>query len=314
MRRLGPDLKVPKLRGGDLKVPPFLSDLYFDLKDRRLLPILVLVLVAIVAAPFLLGGGAEELEPAPAPNPIVAPSAKRSSLTVVEAQPGLRNYKKRLARHRPSDPFQQRFTAPVLKGQEERARTPAASTSSTTSFESSGASSGSGFVAPPSAPVEPAPADPPSGGNPPGGNIPGDDPSHGGDPLPGALVYYAFAADLQITRIEPPKDGANRKEAPSVRKEVLPPTPLPGPKAPVATYIGISPKTQKPLFVVSPDVTSTFGEGKCVAGTDSCQLMEVEPGFPVTFVYGENGVRYKFNVTKVEPVVTGDPKRDAKTP
>ena len=38
-------------------MPPFLVDLYYDLRDRRLLPLLALVLVAIVAVPFLLGGG-----------------------------------------------------------------------------------------------------------------------------------------------------------------------------------------------------------------------------------------------------------------
>ena len=44
----------------ELKVPPFLIDLYYDLRDRRLLPLVALVVVAIVAVPFLLGGGSEE--------------------------------------------------------------------------------------------------------------------------------------------------------------------------------------------------------------------------------------------------------------
>ena len=33
--------------------------------------------------------------------------------------------------------------------------------------------------------------------------------------------------------------------------------------------------------------------------------MVVEPGFPTTFVYGANDVRYKINVLKIEPVVVG---------
>ena len=32
--------------------------------------------------------------------------------------------------------------------------------------------------------------------------------------------------------------------------------------------------------------------------TDTCQLIEVEPGFPETFVYGEDGERYKINVRR----------------
>ena len=54
MKRIGPELKMPKLKGSDAKVPPVLADLYYDLRDRRLLPLIALILVAIVAAPFLL--------------------------------------------------------------------------------------------------------------------------------------------------------------------------------------------------------------------------------------------------------------------
>jgi hypothetical protein len=294
MKRLGPDLKLSKLRGGDLKVPAFLSDLYYDLRDRRLLPIVALVLVAIVAAPFLLRGDSDELEPLPAPNPIATTPAEGSSLDVVQAQPGLRNYKKRLARRKPTDPFHQRFTGPVLKGQEQRAQV---AVTSTTSSESAGATPESGSAVPPiSTPAEPTP-----GGSSPGGGSPSD----GGNSASGGLVYYAFEVDVEITRIETGKDGKVQKTGPATHKNVLPPTPLPGAKAPVVTYIGISPKTHQPLFVVSPDVISTFGEGKCVSGTDTCQMMEIEPGFTETFTYGEGGVRYKINVGKPEPVVTG---------
>ena len=55
MKRMGPDLKVP-----ELKVPPFFADLYYDLRKRGLLPIVGLILVAIVAVPFLLGGGSKK--------------------------------------------------------------------------------------------------------------------------------------------------------------------------------------------------------------------------------------------------------------
>ena len=39
----------------ELKAPDFLADLYYDLRDRRLLPLIAVVVVAIVAVPFLLG-------------------------------------------------------------------------------------------------------------------------------------------------------------------------------------------------------------------------------------------------------------------
>ena len=36
-----------------------------------------------------------------------------------------------------------------------------------------------------------------------------------------------------------------------------------------------------------------------------CELIEVKPGSPVTFIYGENEVRYTIKVQKLELVVTG---------
>ena len=100
-------------------------------------------------------------------------------------------------------------------------------------------------------------------------------------------------------------DGNKKKSEPEVRKEILPTTVLPGEKKQVVTYMGLSPKTRKPLFLVSNEVTGVFGEGKCVAGEDECQLIELEPGFPETFEYGEDGERYKLKVTDVKLVIKG---------
>jgi hypothetical protein len=287
VKRLGPELKMPKLNGGGMKVPPFLTDLYFDLRERRLLPLVALLLVGIVAAPILLNGGSSEPEPVPS-SPIAAGSAPTASrsLTVVRAEPGLRNYKKRLSHRSPSNPFKQRFTGPDLKGSELNEQT----STSTTSTSTETATGETPVAAPPSSP---------GGSSPSGGGGTND------QPPPGGLIYYAFAADIQITRTETKKDGSKETGDPVVHKGVLPATVLPGEKAQVVTYMGISPKTRKPLFLVSTDVTGVFGEGKCVSGAGSCQLIELEPKFPETFFYGENDVRYKINVLSVEPVVTG---------
>jgi hypothetical protein len=118
------------------------------------------------------------------------------------------------------------------------------------------------------------------------------------------LVLFNFAADLQISHTETTAGGATKMSEPSTRKEVLAPAPLPGPKAPVVTYMGIGQK-KGALLMVSNNVTTVEGEGKCLSGTDTCQLLEVAIGFPVIFVYGANDVRYKINVLKIEPVVAG---------
>lgn len=298
MKRVGPELKMPDL--GKAKVPGVVADLYYDLRDRRLLPLVALILAAIVAAPFLLG---ETEEPVKAPPPAVGGTlegAEPSSLTVAKAQPGLRDYRKRLDGHTPTDPFKQRFTGP-----------PGGSdTTETTASTSSGGSGGSGgeatSVPPPSSePVEsfpaPVPTSPPSGG---GGREDADD-----DGIPDGSTLYTYVLDLEITRIETKPDGSLKQIGPKLRKNVEAPTALPGEKAPVVTYLGLGAKEpRRPLFLISPDVTAVYGEAECVAGTDTCQLIALEPTFAVTFVYGENNVRYKINVLDVTPKPIDPPK------
>lgn len=278
MKRLGPELKMPKR--GETNLPPFLTDLYVDLRERRLLPLVVLIVAAIVATPILLAGGSKEAKPV-APPPAAAggaPAAART-LTVVKAEPGLRNYKKRFARRKPTNPFKQRFNGPRLQGGELNQQT----TTTTTEEGGGGPGGSSGGAAPPS-----------SGG---GGDNGNEAPKSG-------ITLFTFTVNVQITKIVPKPNGGVEKTAPTVHKEVIPPAVLPGEKAQVVTYMGIS-KEKKALFLISPKVEQIFGEGKCVAGEEICQLVELEPGEPELFFFGPNGVRYKINVLKIVPKIVG---------
>jgi hypothetical protein len=279
MKRLGPELKKP-----EMKVPPVLRDLYLDLRDRRLLPLLALVLIAIVAVPLLLSEDPEEPTAAPRVGSTAGAAGKQaSSLTVVRSTPGLRDYRRRLRHREPTDPFRQRYTSPVLKGAELGSES-STSESSSESLTEEGTSGGSNVA-------------PPSGGGPP---APGDIPD-------GKFKLYTFTMKVQISRTEEDEAGNVKMGEPAIREGVRPLTPLPGEKAPVVTYLGANLQTGKALLMVSKDVTATFGEAECVSGTDSCELLEVEKGFPEIFEYGPNHVRYKFNVIKLEVVRTGKP-------
>jgi hypothetical protein len=286
-------LKMPKLKGGEMKVPPFFSDLYADLRDRRLLPLVALILVAIVATPFLLGGS-EPPKPIPAPEVAGGAEAAASgrSLTVVKSEPGLRNYKQRLSHRSPTNPFKQRFAGPRLGGGglNEPTTVPTAPT------ETSGGGGGES---------EPASTPAPSGGSggaPAGGNS--GSPSKDTQ-VPSGGTIYTLEVTLQITRIETKPDGTVDKKGPTLFKEIQAPAALPGEKTPVITYLGMASKDRAPMFLVSNEVTGIFGEANCISGAKTCQLLELEEGFPVTFVYGENDVRYKINLLKAKPIVTG---------
>lgn len=316
-------LKPPQLKRPEFKLPLVLSDLYWDLRDRHLLPLVGLLLVAIIAAPFLLGGGGDSPPVTTAPEVSSGAAQGSATLAVLPAEPGLREPSKRLAGRRSKDPFKQHYTAPVLKPgavpvSEAESATTSTTTTTTTTGEAPAKTSSTG-ASTPSAP-QPVRSQPsassesgqsPTGANPGSGAGTGE---HGGNSAgsgngdavpPGGLTYYTFAVDLQITQAKTKPDGSTETGEPRIRKEVQPPTALPGEKAPVITYMGAGSKTHNPLFLISTEVTAVFGEGKCVAGTSTCQLIELEPGFPVTFVYGPNQVRYKVNVIKVVPVITG---------
>jgi hypothetical protein len=286
----GPELKMP-----EWKMPPLLVDLYWDLRDRHLLPLVGLVIVAIVAAPFLLGGGSDESAP-PASTAAVSSAASGSpgsTLTVVEAKPGLREYSKRLDHRKPTDPFEQRYTSPPpsQSGPELGSETTATSSSSSTSTSAGGSSETPSTSTPTSG----------SGSTPP----PAEPPSSKGGAEAGDLTLFAFAIDVKIVRTEGGDGGSQPKPETSTRHRVMPTTPLPGKKAPAVTYMGVGQGAKNALLMVSNNVDSIFGDAKCLSGTDTCQLLEVEPGMPETFVYGGNQVRYKVSVLKIEAVPSG---------
>jgi hypothetical protein len=290
-------LKSPNLKKSDLKVPPVLKDLYSDLRDRRLLPLLGLILVAIVAVPFLLGESPEE------EGPVVVgggnqEAAQASRLTVVEATPGVRDYRRRLRSRVPDNPFRQHFSGPMLKGAKLRSVVATGESSDgSVAVEGGSSSGGSGSVEVPPIPPEQG-----------GGEVPTPPPSNGGGGGGSEEAdLLVFSIDVRIARTVEDEDGNRKMGEPSEHKDVPSLTPLPGDKAPVVTFVGANVETGKAIFMVSREVTATFGEAKCIAGTENCELMELEPGFPQTFEYGPNAVRYKFNVLDIDTVRTDAP-------
>jgi len=333
MKRLGPELKLPSLKRSDLKVPRVLSDLYWDLRDRHLLPIVALLVVAIIAAPILLNGGSDSSSPKRAPVIAATGStAKGVPLTVVEAQPGLRNPKQRFAHRKSTDPFKQRFTGPQVAKAEANAVETVTTTQGSSGPSTGGGAeeppavtvpevpAGGGGESPPSSPSSPSSPDVPRNPNGPSGRggsgtgggggakSEGGGSSHAASPLPGGgsgeMRYYVWTAKIQIAHTETAADGTTELGESEIRESVKSLTPLPGAKKPVVTFIGVDPRTEHGLFVVSKEVTAMFGEAKCISGTTSCEVIELETGFPETFEYGPEHVRWKLKVlaTQLVPV------------
>ncbi len=296
---LGSRLKAP-----ELKAPDLLADFYYDLRDRRLLPVIALVVAAIVAVPFLLGDDGEGPR-LPAARTGVGTAgttaADGARLTVVESMPGLRDYRKRLAGS-PTDPFVQRYT-----GVPSTSKLKSVGGESAVEGGSGGEAEGGSGAESVTTPESPAGPDA-DGGSSPGasGGAPsgGSGDGGGGDRRPRLIE---FIVDVQISHSETTADGGRDMGEPQVRRHVRPLTQLPSEKTPVVTTGGVNLRNGKVVFLVSNEVKSLDGDFICLARTPAgvCELLEIEPGFPFELVYGPNRVLYRLKVTKIEVVSAG---------
>lgn len=280
----GPELKMPKLRkpklggggkGPSIKPPAFLADLYYDLRDRRLLLPLALVVVAIAAVPFLLGDS-EPVEPPPVAveGGGAATESASASLAVVEAKPGLRDYRKRLDSRTATNPFKQRYTSIP-----DEAKVESTSTSSSTG----GSGEGSLEVEEISGETVTSP----------GGAGAGDDETS--QPL-------ELVIDAQVRRTETKPDGGEERGELEVRKNVPVLAKLPGEKTPVVTFVGANLRTERLVFLVSHEVAAIKGEFACATRTEVCELLEVGVGTLLDYTYEPSGARYEIKVTDIDVI------------
>jgi hypothetical protein len=267
-------LKVPKLSSGpaNVKAPKFAADLYADLRDRRLLPLVALVIVAIAAVPFLLGSDEEPLSEA-ALTPAPAASPARASFSVVPADPGLRDYRQRLGDRPSLDPFS-------------RPASPADTEGSSGGGEGSAEATGGEVAAGGSTGTEVTTTEvPPAGGG-----------SGGSETTTDVVVKNEVIGYEIDTR-------AGFLGSVHSHHGLSPTTRLPSRKNPVVVFVGLSKDKERALFLMTSNVTAYYGKGRCAVDKQSCQLLELKPGKSATFAYGYGDARYKLILRKIVPVL-----------
>jgi hypothetical protein len=306
--------KGPELKLSELKVPDFLYDLFYDLKERHLLPLVALLLVAMVAAPIYFKNSTKS-EPEVTVTPGAAATGSSAeggeTLVVARSEPGLRDYRRRLRNYRALDPFAARegggaeaagATAEASSSASSaEASTPEVSESSASTVEATviGAESSSSTEAP----IEYPSASESSGTT----------EASTGTTTVTKTRYASDTIDVRIVTV--PHESAEQKKAKKpkpqaqVRRNLPELTMLPARATPAATYIGLTNDGKKALFVVSSDVVSLFGEGTCVIGSQSCQLLALEPGLPETFVYGPQEKTYRIELLKIDQSLSSKPRR-----
>ncbi len=290
-----------------IKPPKMLADLYADLRDRHLLPLVAVLIAAIVAAPIVLGGGGEgEQEPETTLGSASGGKATASAFTVVPAEPALRSPSKRLAHRQALDPFR------PAGGGSEGGGGSGGSTSSTSggsqaSSISSGAAGGSTGVessAGEPAPVETSPGEAGSGESSSAesetGAGEGSGGSEGSTTTESSTVVQNEVVSYSIS-IQAGNLPGKLKE----RTGVEPMTKLPSAKHPVVLFVGLSKNHRRALFLMTSRVTGYYGAAHCAIDKEACQMVEVTPGRAASFGigYGKGATRFKIEVRKIERVV-----------
>jgi len=280
---MSPLKKGPQIKLSELKVPQVLSDLYWDLRDRYLLPAVVVLVVAIAAVPLVLGGSSDsnwenELATGGVADEIAGASAVPADAgeLVAQAAPGLRDYRRRLHGLREKDPFSQQF--------------------SSGGNESAAVTAGGDEASSPA--TAPAPA--------PEGSFPDftESPPPEAEPDSQQLTWFSYAIDVRVVSLGEAGGAVGRASKSAageamVRHNLPELTMLPNRQTPAAIYIGVTKDSRKALLMLSDQVQGIFGDGVCLLGSTSCQLLAIEPGLPVTIVYGPTERTFRIELLKL---------------
>jgi hypothetical protein len=251
----------------------FFRNLWTDLVDKRLWPVALVLLLALVAVPVLLlqgGGGDDHVDVAAAPQ---AAGGGKDAVVAVEGTT------RRVAlRGSPRDPFG------PSSGGSSSGETTTTSSSSEAGEETTAGSTGSGTST-----TGATTATESAGGGSSGSSTTGSTPSStGGGGSTGSTSTGATTADPVVVRFG--KAGADKLHV------VAPLEALPSRRDPIVVYLGAH--DGKAVFLVSSDATPG-GEVECKPSKEVCQKAYIGPGDTATLDVGAGDTTTQY-VIKVE--------------
>jgi hypothetical protein len=256
----------------------FLSNIWRDLVEKRLWPVALALIVALVAVPVLLGRDSSEETVAQPPGAGAAPTAPRpgrAAVKVKAAREGATRERAGTVR----DPF---------KGP--RARTARAPTADAPAPGSEPSSNESAGPSPSGGAATPAP-----------GGVP--DPAEtqsAPEPKPQTQALDVYGLTLRLGH-------AGRL---TTRPDVARLTPLPSPANPFLVFLGVLKDGRTAAFLVSGDAEAT-GDGNCRASASACETIELQPGD--TELFDRQGVRYRMDLVRLARRHVAPPEVAAQT-
>jgi hypothetical protein len=253
----------------------FLLDLWHDLKEKRLWPVAVVLLVGLVAVPVLLAKPADEA-PAPAPTanaagpkPNVLKQLAKVKLGDDEVGDG-----STLGAFNPSNPFN------PPKGAIKKDPSAAAAAG-----PSSGAASSQTPAGDDGSTVTPGGG---TTGDVPGG-LPGGGDTGGGTPTT-TTTAYKYVVDLTFTA-----NGHKRRIRGMEKLDMLP-----NQSSPLLIFMGVTPKGSNAVFLVDSTLEAA-GEGSCKPSASECAFAYIGAGSEYIFTE-EDGDSYTVRIDEIRKV------------
>jgi hypothetical protein len=248
------------------KIQKFFGDVVYDLRNRGLLPVVVLLLIAMVAIPMVISRGSSS-GPSLQPTGATAEAVPETQQAVVSYSPGLRDYKKRLDDLSAKDPFAQQFAQ-------------AAAAAGQLSGESVGVTGETGT---------PASSSPSSGSVSTGSTVVTKKKKKKKKKSSGGGTY-TYQTDIAVGDVN---------STPTPFPNVAPMTTVPSTDTPVLIYFGNTADNSQALFLVSNKVTTASGSGVCLPNPDDCALLSLQAGQTEDLVYAGDGKTYRVAVVQI---------------
>ena len=245
------------------RIQKFFGDVVYDLRNRGLLPVVILLVVAMVAVPVLIsrGGSGSTATLQPTANTKPAPEAQTAVLAYNPS--GIRNYKDRLNDLSSKDPFRMQFIHSAAAASELNSTVTPTDTSGGGSSKTTNNTTVNGG----------------SGGS-------GKKKKKKSNSVTVTYETNVLAGDVD-SQLTPFPDISEM-------------TTLPSPDKPVLVYFGLSSDHGHALFLVSNKVDQLTGPGVCVPAPDDCALLSLGPGQSEDLHYGLDGKTYRVVVAEIK--------------
>jgi hypothetical protein len=273
----------------------FLLDFWNDLRAKRLWPVALVLIAALVATPVVLSKDAKTPEPAPVAPTADAAEAKKpegpARLAQVKLEELAEGSGSSLSSFDPRNPF-----APPRKALEAARRTTEGS-----SAPSTATSAGSGSGAGTGGPIDGGPAGvdvtpgggstlPDIGGSPTPDFDSGGGATGGGDSDQAKATEYTYVVDVTF------RTNDREQTVKGLKKLDM----LPDAASPLLIFVGVTEKAGNAVFMVDSTLHAA-GEGRCKPSPDECATLYLGPGSEHEFTTDE-GDSYTLRIDEIRRV------------